>query len=97
MNRRQAKKYLRNPRRQPANFLRPKNPREVEALRKAKGKWSPWRLVKLRMSFTVSEKDVACAPISMSEEMMRVEDVRILRVIEEAVVAAEAPLPAVLR
>lgn len=84
MNKRQAKKFLRTPRRQPQNFFRDRRWRE--ATRKARGKWSPWKIRVVTLKFAVSADEVR-KPGRIEQraldDMCAQEDARILAQLEE--------------
>ena len=93
MNKRQAKKFLRNLRRPPENFLSDKqSPRAREAWRKAKGRWSPWKMRTIKMTFSVTRKEVGSTLQSrVAEDIMTEEDRRIVQVLEEATPRYRSP------
>lgn len=82
MNKRQAKKHARTH----ANCLFSRHPRCAEASRKACGKWSPWRIRKLTLKFTVTTEDVRRPGIIEQralDDIYAPEDKRVLKQLEE--------------
>jgi len=84
MNKRQAKKYLRRCR-EPLDLRGRERPRQAEAWRKARGKWSPWKMRALTVTFTVAKEDVCGdAPWARAlADIQEQEDRRVLHILEQ--------------